>query len=146
MKRTMNGRALWKRALPVMAFLGAGFMTACDKPIPEPTETTPIDPVKVLKFGERDVGYDSISYENVMKYANNPHITTIIYFLDSSNNNNNYTGFSTNGISKMRNYLQERLDYTSKATGAGTFIFGLKKPSVEDSLWFVANGWKIRTR
>ncbi len=147
MKRTMNCRVLWKCALPVMAFLGAGLLTACDKEPeqkPEPTETTPIDPVKVLRFGQ-NVSFDTIGYENVMKYANNPHITTIIYFLDSTDQNNNYTGYSTESISKLRDILQERLDYTPKATGAGTFIFARGALIVEDSLWYVANGWQIRT-
>ena len=143
MKRMMHYRTLLKRALPIAAFVGAGLMAGCK---PEPDETpAPIDPVKVLKFGNK-MGIDSISYDNVMKYANDPRIIKIIYFNDSTDNNDNYTGYSTQTISNMRKALQERLDYTSKATGAGTFIFCRNKASVQDSLWFVANGWKIRTR
>ena len=142
MKGTRNYITLLKRALPVMAFVGAGLMAGCK---PEPDETpVPIDPVKVLTFGNT-MGIDSISYDNVMKYANDPRITTIIYFNDSTNNNNNYTGYNTDNISWLHNFLQERLDYTPKATGAGTLIFMANTASVEDSLWFVANGWKIRT-
>ena len=81
-----------------------------------------------------------------MKYANDPRITKIIYLLDSTNGNNNYTWYSSDDITIIRNSLQERLNYTPKATGAGTFIFRRNKASVQDSLWFVANGWKIRTR
>ena len=106
----------------------------------------PIDPVKVLKFGDNDIGYESIGYDNVMKYANDPRITKIIYLLDSTNGNNNYTGYSSENISQLRGILQERLNYTPKATGAGTFRFWPGSASVQDSLWFVANGWKIRTR
>ena len=142
MKGTRNYLTLLKRVLPVMAFVGAGLMAACEKT--QEQTPAPIDPVKVLKFGTR-IGIDSISYDNIMKYANDPRITTIIYFNDSTNNNNNYTGYSGQDISYMREELQERLDYTPKATGAGTLIFMANVASVQDSLWFVANGWKIRT-
>lgn len=80
-----------------------------------------------------------------MKYANDPRIEKIIYFVDSVNNND-YTGYMSRKISELRGILQERLDYTPKATGAGTFIFLKGRASVEDSLWFVANGWKIKHR
>ena len=142
MKGTRNYITLLKRALPIAAFVGAGLMAGCEKT--QEQTPAPIDPVKVLKFG-KNVNIDSIGYDNVMKYANNPHISTIIYFMDSANDNNNYTGYSSENISQLRGILQERLNYTPKATGAGTFIFRRNKASVEDSLWFVANGWKIRT-
>lgn len=88
---------------------------------------------------------DSVSHDNIMKYANDPRIEKIIYFVDSVNNND-YTGYMSRKISELRGILQERLDYTPKATGAGTFIFLKGRASVEDSLWFVANGWKIKHR
>ena len=134
-----NYRYLLKCVLPVFALAGA--MIGCEK-----EASKPVNPVKVLRFGA-EIGYDSIEYNNVMKYATNPDIKTIIYFLDSvPNNNNNMTGYGRENISAYRQALQERLDYTSKATGAGTFIFGRGVASVEDSLWFVANGWKIKKR
>lgn len=145
MKKTLNYRYMLKRALPMMAFIGAGLMVACEKePKATPTaEPEPIDPVKVLSFG-RKIGLDSLNYDNVMRYANDPRIEQIIYFLDSTNNNNNFAGFSTQGRSLLRGALQKCLDYTPKATGAGTFIFFSREVSVEDSLWFVQHGWKIR--
>ena len=135
-------RYMLKRALPMFALAGA--MIGCnDKPEYDPY-AEPIDPVKVLRFGDK-LGYDSISYDNVMKYARDPRIETIIYFVDSMPyNNNNNAGYGTKNISNLRNSLQERLDYTPKATGAGTFIFGRGQPLPEDSLWFVQNGWKIK--
>ena len=134
-----NYRYLLKCVLPVFALAGA--MIGCEKEV-----SKPVNPVKVLRFGD-EIGYDSIEYNNVMKYATNPDIKTIIYFLDSvPYNNNNMDNRTRETISQHRQFLQERLDYTSKATGAGTFIFRPGKASVEDSLWFVANGWKIKTR
>lgn len=134
-----NYRYLLKCVLPVFALAGA--MIGCEK-----EASKPVNPVKVLRFGD-EIGYDSIEYNNVMKYATNPDIKTIIYFLDSvPNHNNNMTGYTAKNISAYRQALQERLDYTSKATGAGTFIFGRGLATPEDSLWFVANGWKIQTR
>ena len=134
-----NYRYLLKCVLPVFALAGA--MIGCEK-----EASKPVNPVKVLRFGDI-IGYDSIEYNNVMKYATNPDIKTIIYFLDSvPYNNNNMDNLTRETVSQIRQYLQERLDYTSKATGAGTFIFRPGKASVEDSLWFVANGWKIKTR
>lgn len=139
-------RTLWtfwaKRPFCLLALVTVGLLTACHEDDPYAGY---IDPVKVFSFGNDDVGYDAIDYYNVMKYAHDPRIEQIIYFLDSTNNNNNYTGFSTNNISQLRGILQECLDYTPKATGAGTFRFRRRGASVEDSLWFVANGWKIRT-
>ena len=134
-----------KRVLPMVAMAGAGLMASCDKPVDDPY-AEPIDPVKVLPFGKTDIGYDSLEYDNVMKYANDPRITKIIYFVNSTNNN--YIAYNTTNISQHRKWLQERLDYTPKATGAGTFIFlkGRTSKVVEDSLWFVNHGWKIRTR
>ena len=143
MKRTRIYRDRLKLALPLMAFVGAGLMIGCHKSVDDPYAGY-IDPVKVLSFGDRDVGYDAIQYDNVMKYANDPRIEQIIYFLDSTYNNNNYTGFLSDDIPILRGYLQERLDYTPKATGAGTFIFRRGCLSVEDSLWFVEHGWSIR--
>lgn len=141
---TKNLLAIWaKRVLPFVA-LAAGLLWGCDKPKEDPY-AGPMDPAKVLKFGEY-WSFDSISYDNVMKYAKDPRITTIIYFLDSTNNNNSFVGFPKEGVTYLRNTLQERLDYTPKATGAGTFEFRAGRASVEDSLWFIANGWKIRPR
>ena len=143
----MKAKHLLKYAIPALA-LAASLMMGCNKPdeVVDDPYAKPIDPVKVLKFGDTDIGYDSIGYNNVMKYANDPRITTIVYFVDSVNNNNNYMGYRTKNISKLRADLAERLNYTPKATGAGTFIFLEGRASTEDSLWFVANGWQIRTR
>ncbi|MCM1532117.1 MAG: hypothetical protein NC048_07245 [Bacteroides sp.] len=139
-----NGLMIWaKRAVFALALAGTGLMAGCEKKTEDPY-SQPIDPVKVLPFGAR-IDLDSIQYENVMKYANDPRITTIIYFLDSTNQNNNFTGFATSNISILRGTLSDRLNYTTKATGAGTFIFRPGAASPEDSLWFVQNGWKIRT-
>lgn len=143
--RKAKGAYRMKRMLPMVALVAAGLMTACDKNKNNDPYAGPMDPVKVLPFGDNGVGYDSISYDNVMKYANDPRITKIIYFLDSTNNND-YTGRRQSRISDLRKQLQERLDYTPKATGAGTFIFLKGRALPEDSLWFIANGWKIRTR
>lgn len=144
MKKTLKYKYSLKRILPMVAMAGAGLMASCnDKPVDDPY-AEPIDPVKVLKFEYRK--YDSISYDNVMKYANDPRITKIIYLPDSNNNNNDYTGYRTKNISQLRSDLAERLDYTPKATGAGTFIFLKGRALPEDSLWFVANGWKIKHR
>lgn len=140
----MNLLTLAKRVWPMFAMAGAGLMIGCNKPVDDPY-AEPIDPVKVLKWGST-FGLDSIQYDNVMKYANDPRITKIIYFVDSSNNNNNFDGYGNESISWLRGILQERLDYTSKATGGGTLIFGPNIISSEDSLWFVQNGWEIRTR
>ena len=143
--RRQNLLTVWmKRVLPMFAMAGAGLMIGCNKPVDDPY-AEPIDPVKVLKWGKR-VGLDSIQYDNVMKYANDPRITTIIYFLDSTNGNNNFDGYGSEHISQLRGILQERLDYTSKATGGGTFIFGRDVISPEDEAWFKANNWNVKTR
>ena len=137
-------RTLWtfwaKRPFCLLALVSVGLLTACHEDDPY---TGYIDPVKVLSFG-REIGYDAIQYDNVIKYANDPRIEQIIYFLDSTYDNNDYTGYLSDDIPIVRGYWQERLDYTPKATGAGTFIFFSGSVSVEDSLWFVEHGWSIR--
>ncbi|MDE6105768.1 MAG: hypothetical protein K2F84_01585 [Bacteroidales bacterium] len=141
--RRQNLLTVWmKRVLPMFAMAGAGLMIGCNKP--DDPYAEPIDPVKILKFGVN--GYEAVQYDTIMKYANDPRIATIIYFVDSTNKNNDYVAFSSDFISDLRNSLQKRLDYTSKATGGGTFIFGRSMASSEDSLWFVQNGWVIHTR
>ena len=137
-----NYRYLLKCVLPVFALAGA--MIGCEKESSNPY-AGPIDPVKVLRFGEY-WGYDSIlQYNNVMKYARDPRIEKIIYFMDSINDNNNYITYSSQSISDViRNTLQQWLDYTPKATGAGTFVFSSGAILPQDSLWFIQNGWKIK--
>ena len=135
-------RYMLKRALPMFALACA--MIGCnDKPEYDPY-AGPIDPVKVLRFGEY-WGIDSVEYKNVMKYARDPRIEKIIYFMDSINDNNNYITCSSETISNiLRNTLQQWLDYTPKATGAGTFVFSSGAILPQDSLWFIQNGWKIK--
>lgn len=143
MKRK-NLLTVWaKRVLPMFAMVGAGLMIGCNKPVDDPY-AEPIDPVMVLKFGA-EIGYDAIQYNNIMKYANDPRITKIIYFVDSTNNNNDYTAYRSASISVLRESLQDCLDYTPKATGGGTFIFW---PGItpEDEAWFKANNWNVKTR
>ena len=139
-------RTLWtfwaKRPFCLLALVTVGLLTACHEDDPYASY---IDPVKVLSFG-KVIGLEAIQYDNVMKYAKDPRITTIVYLMDTTYGNNNYTGNTSKGISNTRNYLQERLDYTPKATGAGTFRFSKGRASVEDSLWFVEHGWSIRVR
>ena len=144
MKRTRIYRDRLKLVLLLMAFVGAGLMIGCHKSVDDPYAGY-IDPVKVLRFGNI-FGIDSISYDNVMKYAHDPRIEQIIYFMDSTNDNNNCTGYNRQNVSDLREILQERLDYTPKATGAGWFEFSRGSASVEDSLWFVEHGWSIRVR
>ena len=103
-------RTLWtfwaKRPFCLLALVSVGLLTACHEDDPY---TGYIDPVKVLSFG-REIGYDAIQYDNVIKYANDPRIEQIIYFLDSTYDNNDYTGYLSDDIPIVRGNWQERLD------------------------------------
>ena len=72
--------------------------------------------------------------------------TADLHALSLINDNNNYITCSSETISNiLRNTLQQWLDYTPKATGAGTFVFSSGAILPQDSLWFIQNGWKIKS-
>ncbi len=244
MKITMNFRFLWKFALPVMAFLGAGLLTACDKesetpagPVREPYEKelffnhknadsieiqvvkgyaedtacrhiyltvtedndwrgcnanaisilrddlaqridlapekisgrgdfwfkpgvvaysdslwlvqhgwtiTHRDSIKVLTYTRDNAS--SLRYDTVMKYANDPRVTRIIYFLDSTNFNNDFRNSTCYELHNERTFLEKTINYApTKAVGAGTYIIypGVIYP--DDSIWIITHGWKIKS-
>lgn len=154
----MNYHNMLKRALPVMAFVCAGLMAACEKnpeatqepnpdeePVPEPDPYDgPMDSIKVLTYTRNNV--DSLEYKIVMKYANDPRVTRIIYFLDSTNFNNDLRNRTDIELHSMRNFLEKTINYApDKAVGAGTYVIYPGRIYQDDSIWIITHGWKIRS-
>ncbi len=160
MKRTTKVRALWKCALPVIAFLGAGLLTACDKepkPIQEPSTDEPVvvvpepnpydgpmDSIKVLTYTSDNV--DSLKYNIVMQYANDPRITRIIYFLDSANFGNDCRHYGRGTFHGKRIFMEKCINYApTKAVGAGTYVIYPGRIYPDDSMWIITLAWKIKS-
>ena len=76
----------------------------------------------------------------VLKHFANDNACKHIYM--HVTDDNNHTNISP---SDVRNYLQERINVSSKISGRGDFWFndGIDKA---DSLWFVQNGWTVNKR
>ncbi|MCM1170084.1 MAG: hypothetical protein NC324_09140 [Bacteroides sp.] len=136
MIKKRNLLMIWvKRVFFALALAGtAGVMLpSCEK---EPTEREPY--TKDLFFTKGY--YDSIE-PAVLKHFARDNACTNIYMHVMDDNN-----FTSITPSKMRNYLQERINVSSKISGRGDFRFKVGETSQADSLWFVQNGWTVNKR
>ena len=136
-----NLLTIWvKRAVPALALAGVAGLTlpSCEK---EPVEKAPVYRApyeKELRFNETND--DSISVSNITKYLNDTackHIYMVVM------PDNNYTGFEAQNIEVLRKVLQQRIDLGNNISGRGDFLFRPSAANVNDSLWFVQNGWTI---
>ena len=121
-------------ALPALGLLAV----ACEKESSEPVYRAPYE--KELRFNH--YYKDSVEMPIVQKFARDTACKHIyLTLLDD----NNYTGRTTDRITNVRNYLDERIQLApEKISGRGDFYFSEGKASVADSLWFVEHGWTIR--
>ena len=124
--------------LLVLAVAAIFSLPSCDK---EPKEEPYREPYEKELFFNQDK-LDSIEPAVLKKFANDKACTHIyMHVMDD----NNFTSYTPSMISNSRNYLQERLNVSSKISGRGDFRFsvGIAK---EDSIWFVQNGWTVNKR
>ncbi len=135
MRFTKNFKYTIKRALPILAIAGAGFMSSCDKE----DEPTPVQHDVELKFFQD--WYEEVEIDNIKKHVADPTVR-IVYL--SVVNGGDYTNVSTENISNQRRFFTERFQIApNKIKGRGNFQF---EPGVilkEDSLWYVKQGWTI---
>ena len=94
---------------------------------------------KELPFN--DISIDSIDIPIVQKFARD---TACKHIYLKATDDNNFTSNSTNGINKIRNFLDERIQLApEKISGRGDFQFMPRKASLDDSIWFVQHGWTV---
>ena len=137
MKKQNSVRRWAKRTFCLLALTATAVLTlpSCDK---EPKEEPYREPYeKELFFKEGN--YDSIQPAVLKKFADDKACTHIyMHVMDD----NNFTVYEPRVV---RNFLQERINVSSKISGRGDFWFndGIDKA---DSLWFVNNGWTVNKR
>ena len=139
-----NVLTIWvKRAVPALALAGVAglILPSCEK---EPVEKKPVyrAPYEKELFFNRGK-LDSISIENVQKYANDTSCKHIYMVVEADND---YTIYDSDDVGIIRGTLQKRLDVSDKVSGRGDFHFRPNTVSVNDSLWFVQNGWTVRQK
>ena len=122
--------------LLVLAVAAIFSLPSCDK---EPKEEPYREPYEKELFFNTGY-YDSID-PSVLKYFAKDKACTHIYMHVMDDNN-----FTNYPPSAVRNFLQERINISSKISGRGDFRFFPGKISQEDSLWFVQNGWTVSKR
>ena len=125
-------------ALPLVLLLAVG----CDK---EPVEKAPVYRApyeKELRFN--NVNSDSIEMPIVQKFARD---TACKHIYLTVTDDNNYTNLNANYINDVRNILDERIQLApNKTSGRGNFRFMRGVIRLEDSVWYVQNGWTINQR
>ena len=137
-----NLLTIWaKRAVPALALAGMA-MTACEK---EPAEKAPVYRApyeKELRFN--NVNSDSIEMPIVQKFA---HDTACKHIYLTVTDDNNFTNMKADDINTIRNILDERIQLApNKTSGRGNFRFMRGVIRLEDSVWYVQNGWTINQR
>lgn len=129
-----------RRALTIGAVVGST-LVACDKNN-EPQE--PIIPTRDVELEFNAYNVDNIEIDTIKKYAGMPDVR-YVYMLTQG-----WGGWGTSdsaGIHSTRNYLQQRIDINpAKVRGKGSFNFAPGVASKPDSLWYVQNGWAIKSR
>ena len=137
-----NLLTVWaKRAVPALALAGMA-MTACDK---EPVEKAPVYRApyeKELRFN--NVNSDSIKMPIVQKFARD---TACKHIYLTVTDDNNYRNIDADDINTLRNILNDRIQLApDKTSGRGNFRFMRGVIRLEDSVWYVQNGWTINQR
>lgn len=135
-----------KSLIKILPFVATAIMsTACHK---EPYDV-------IIDWNWKDnLGY-APPKEMIQKEINKKNVNTVFINLTSPNS----TGYALCDFSDARDSLQNRLDIApSKVRGMGTIYvnsrngahlpdttyYGTCGMTLEDSIWFAANGWKIQ--
>lgn len=141
--------------------------TACKKdPTPEPTPNHPTDTINMHKKIVLiwDWYYDGVApnRDTVKYYANRPDVDSIIMMPDPNSEMSNRVTrvYNTWDFHLARDTLQKRINFApNKIKGKGTIhvngVNGAQLPpeyevettqkgmSLEDSIWYTANGWHV---
>ena len=87
-----------------------------------------------------DMNIDSIEPAIIQKFVRD---TACKHIYLKVVDDNDFTGGGTAAIGTLRNILQQRIDLGNNISGRGDFLFRPNTASIEDSIWFVQNGWTI---
>ena len=134
-----NVLTIWaKRAVPALALAGVAGLTlpSCEKENDKPIYRAPYEKELFFKNGQMDSVQDPI----VRKYADDTACKHIYMVVEDGND---YTGYSAKDVSIIRSILQSRVELSSKVSGRGDFRFSPGLANVNDSVWFVQNGWTV---
>lgn len=144
--KNMNKINLFKVLL--LALVGGAIaFTACsptneptpnDKPIEEPHYNVE------LFFNNQDVIH--IELDTIREYAENQLVDSIYMIPKDENGIGAYEGYGPNALHNVRLFLEERVNVSRKVRGKGEFILSRECVFEADSLWFIEQGWTIRTR
>ena len=131
-----NVLTIWaKRAVPALALAGLT-LTACEKENDKPIYRAPYEKELFFKNGKMD----SVQEPVVRKYVEDTACKHIYMVVESDNN---YTAYEAEDIGIIRTQLQSRVELSSKVLGRGDFRFSPGLANVNDSVWFVQNGWTV---
>ncbi|MCM1041035.1 MAG: hypothetical protein NC396_01220 [Bacteroides sp.] len=133
---------IWaERVFFALALAGtAGLMLpACEKEKDKPIYRAPYEKELFFKQGKMD----SVQEPVVKKYVDDTACKHIYMVVESDNN---YTAYDAEDINIIKTQLQRRIDISNKVSGRGDFHFRPNTASVNDSLWFVQNGWTVRQK
>ena len=136
MRFTKNFKYNIKRALPLLAIAGAGFMSSCDKE----DEPTPVQHDVELPF-TKSTADDRLTFSILQGYINDPTVRNIYLVVEGDWNN-----YTPDNISQTRdNFLEPRIKMSPKIRGRGDFHFtpGAASRVPSDSLWYIQQGWTI---
>ncbi len=126
------------RALTIGAIAG-GTLVACNKNAHEPV--TPTRDVE-LEFTKYDL--KNIKIDTIKKYAG---MSDVRYVYMLTQGLGGWDTSDSDAIHNTRKYLQQRIDINpAKVRGKGSFNFAPGVASKPDSLWYVQNGWAIKSR
>lgn len=120
-----------KRALPMLAMAAAPMFTSCDK------DDEPLHDVELV-YHRQD--YEPVSIENLTRLSKDPSVQTIYMCIRP---NEDCLDYETRHISNVRGFFTERLNISPKIRGRGDYHFTPGAATVDDSLFFVRNGWTI---
>ena len=122
--------------LLVLAVAAIFSLPSCDK---EPQEEPYREPYEKELFF-KELYYDSIKPSVLKYFAKDKACTHIYMHVMDDNKFTNYPPLA------VRNFLQERINISSKISGRGDFRFKVGSIAKEDSIWFVQNGWTVNKR
>ena len=131
-----NVLTIWvKRAVPALALAGLT-LTACEKENDKPIYRAPYEKELFFKNGKMD----SVQEPVVKKYVDD---TACKHIYLTVMDDNDFTGYSRESVESLHRFLQQRIELSNNISGRGDFRFSPGLANVNDSVWFVQNGWTV---
>lgn len=133
----------------------AAAFAACDKenePVINPPHNDGHDTTTVIQpephynvelfFNNMDCSH--IAIDSIKKYSDIRLVDTVFMIPnDLEGVGGGTSGYGTNGVSKIRAFMEQRIAVSPKVRGKGDLVFMRGAPLPADSLWFVQQGWTV---